>query len=67
MMANPHFRAFSVDDLSEIEVMTLALYREDPGGEEMSSNKIQRTVQELTLNPDKGSITVFCVEDAVVG
>ncbi|MDI6755125.1 MAG: hypothetical protein QME78_12125 [Thermodesulfobacteriota bacterium] len=67
MTAIPHFRAFRDHELPELEQMIFALYHEDPPGEEMSRHKIQRTAQELISHPEKGVITVFCVDDAVVG
>ncbi|MEW6444258.1 MAG: GNAT family N-acetyltransferase [bacterium] len=62
-----HFRAFGRDDLPELEQMVLALYQEDPPGEEMSREKIRRTVEELTLRADKGVILLFWAGRAVVG
>lgn len=47
--------------------MILALYAEDPPGETMSRPKIQRTVRELALHPDKGALTLICVGDTIVG
>lgn len=67
MTAIPHFRVFNNDNLPDLEQMSLALYQEDPSGEEMSRQKIQRTVQELLSHPEKGVITILCVDDAVVG
>ena len=67
MLAIPYFRVFNNADLSELEQMILALYQEDPPGEEMSHQKIRRTVEELLSHPEKGIITIFCVDDAVVG
>ena len=67
MAATPHFRAFSEGDLPELEAMILALYQEDPPGEEMSSRKVQFTIRELALHPDKGSITILCAGEAIVG
>ncbi len=67
MTESTQFRTFSNDDLHEIEAMILALYQEDPPGQEMSCRKIRRTVKELVLHPDKGTITLICVGDAVVG
>ena len=47
--------------------MVLALYQEDPPGEAMSPQKIQRTVKELSLHPDKGAIIIIRVGDTIVG
>jgi GNAT superfamily N-acetyltransferase len=67
MTAAPHVRACSDEDLPELEAMVLALYGEDPPGEEMSRAKVQRTARELALHPDKGSVSVLCVGGAIVG
>ncbi len=67
MLAIPYFRVFNNADLSELEQMILALYQGDFSGEEMSQNKIWSTVQELVSHPEKGVITLFCVDDVVVG
>ncbi len=67
MAAKPRFRRFTEDDRSELERMILALYAEDADGEPMSSEKIQRTVQELARLPQKGEIILFRVAEAVVG
>ena len=63
----PQFIAFCDHDLLELEEMIFALYREDAYGEVMSRQKIQRTVQELLKCPEKGNITMFCLDEAVVG
>jgi len=61
------FKAFSNKDLRELEKMIFALYREDPCGEKISRRKIRDTVQELTRHPEKGTISIFRVGEAVVG
>lgn len=66
-MTHVQFRTFIESDLSELKPMIMALYAEDADGEPMSSEKIQRTVQELMSHPNKGQIIVFCMDDAVVG
>ena len=67
MTSIPQFRLYCRDYLAEFEQMVLALYQEDPPGEEMSFPKIRRTAQELLSHPEKGNINIFCVDDAVVG
>ena len=47
--------------------MVLSLYREDPPGEEMTRAKIRGTARVLGSRPEKGDITLFCVDEAVVG
>ena len=63
----PQFRAFCDHDLSELEQMIFTLLREDAYGEVMSRQKIQRTIQELLKYPEKGNITMFCLDEVVVG
>jgi GNAT superfamily N-acetyltransferase len=63
----PHFRAVCDHDLPNLEQMIFALYREDEYGEVMSRQKIQCTVKELMQHPEKGTIIVFCLGEAVVG
>jgi ribosomal protein S18 acetylase RimI-like enzyme len=63
----PYFRTFQNQDLPELEEMIFALYREDVYGERMCRQKVERTVQELLLYPEKGTITMFCVNEVVVG
>ena len=67
MASIPQFRMFYKDDLAELEQMILGLYQEDPPGEEMSFEKIRRTVEELLSYPEKGIINIFRVDDDIVG
>ncbi len=67
MAEKPCFRQITEGDLRELDAMVLALYAEDSYGEQMSSAKIRRTVQELARHPEKGQIVVFSVDAAVVG
>ena len=61
------FRPILEGDLTELEEMCLALHREDPSVEEMSLEKIRRTVEELGRRPDKGAILFFWAGRIVVG
>jgi GNAT superfamily N-acetyltransferase len=67
MTKTPQFKAFCDKDLLELERMIFALYREDPCGERISRRKIRDTVQELIRHPEKGTISIFRVGEAVVG
>jgi ribosomal protein S18 acetylase RimI-like enzyme len=67
MSKTPHFRSFGDHDLPDLEEMIFALYREDAYGEVMSCQKIQYTVQELLKHPEKGTITMSCLNEAIVG
>lgn len=53
--------------MPELQKMVLALYREDPPGQHMSSRKIRHTITELSTHPDKGAITTMHVGDAIAG
>lgn len=61
------FRVLAESDLPELERMILALYEEDPSTEGMTTEKIHRTVQELTRYPERGAILMFWYAEAVVG
>jgi GNAT superfamily N-acetyltransferase len=61
------FRPFAEQDFAELEGMILELYREDPEGEPMTREKIDRTVHELSRHPEKGSVIIFIADDAVAG
>lgn len=61
------FRPLADENISEFQMMVLALYQEDPTGEQMSLQKIQKTIRELSTHPGKGTITLFHVGHIVVG
>ncbi len=63
----PEFRVLNDEDIAELQMMVLALYREDPPGQPMSPGKIRNTVTELSTHPDKGAIIIMHVGDAIVG
>lgn len=45
----------------------MSLYKEDPEGEIMDLNKIEKTIDTLTAFPEKGKIVIFEREGYVVG
>ena len=61
------FRTFHDSDRRELEKMILALYSEDEYGEPMSIGKIDKTINELQQNPEKGKITIFENGQGAVG
>lgn len=61
------FRACTEADLPVVQNHVLSLYKEDSVGMEITSKKIQKTFQEFTLRPEKGSIVVFETGNTVVG
>jgi GNAT superfamily N-acetyltransferase len=63
----PQFRPLDDEDIPELQMMVLALYREDPPGQHMSLRKIRHTITELSTHPDKGTITIMQIGDAIAG
>ena len=61
------FRKSNPGDRRELEGMIFSLYSEDEGSEKMSPEKIERTLNALTQNPEKGAVTVFEIDSTVVG
>ena len=55
------------EEQAEFEEMVLGLYQEDPAGEAITREKIRGTIHELERHPEKGTIIVFRVDEAVVG
>jgi len=53
------FRSFEEQDAAELEAMMMALYREDPEGEPLTGEKIERTISEFRRRPHKGRILIF--------
>jgi len=58
---------FTREYYKQFEKMVLALYEEDSGGEPMTAEKIQCTVNRLSQNPDKGRIELLFVGEELVG
>jgi len=65
--AKMKFRAFKYADYSELKRMIHALYREDPGNEQITDEKISKTVKELRKNPSKGKIIIFEKRKVTIG
>lgn len=64
---NINYRQFDESDRKELSAMIQALYVEDPPGLTMSSEKIDRTITELTSHPDKGTIILLTNDSDIVG
>ena len=64
---NNEFRKYRDEDYSEVIALILALYKEDPYGESISVDKINRTIEELAGKPDKGGIFVFLSDGHFIG
>ena len=61
------FEAFQETDLPELEDMIFSLYEKDPCGENMSVEKIRKSIRELAALPEKGSIIMFRMDQTIVG
>lgn len=60
-------RLYNELDYTEVNKMIMALYFEDSEGESMNSTKIDRTIDALYNNPDKGEILVLESHGEIVG
>ena len=60
-------RKFTRDCYKLLENMVFALYEEDRGGEAMTTQKVQRTVDKLSQHPDKGRIELLFMGEELVG
>ena len=61
------FRPFQDRDFEFLVSYMFGLYEEDPGGEEMELEKIQKTIQTLRERPSLGEIVVFEMDQQIVG
>ena len=61
------FRRFQPDDRAQLRQMIFQLYEEDPDGEPISDEKIDRTISELSRHPQKGRLMVFVEAGEIVG
>jgi len=64
---NVTYKEFKATDGEAVAELIKNLYEEDPGGKQMSDEKIQRTFDQLTEHPDKGTILVLDVEGNIIG
>ena len=62
-----NFRALQQNDLAEVEQMIFQLYEEDPEGDPITSEKIAKTVRELSDHPEKGRFIVFAKATEIAG
>lgn len=63
----PTFRQFKKGDWTILSKLIQLLYQEDPEGESITKEKIQKTFHSLSAHPDKGAIMVIEVEDSTIG
>ncbi len=64
---NIEYRKYQTKDKETITGFIKALYRKDPGGKPISGEYIDRTLRELPLHPERGSILVFDKEGVIMG
>lgn len=60
-------RPYSENDFFELTSMIMALYSEDMQGESMTKEKVLRTVQKITAEPNRGAIYIFENQDVIIG
>lgn len=61
------FHNYRSEDYSEVRDMIFALYQEDPEGESINQKKVEKTINELFIHPEKGKIIVFENNTQIVG
>lgn len=62
-----NIREYKSEDYIALIDMVMALYLEDPEGEPINISKIDRTIEVLNINPEKGSIKIIEIKKRVVG
>jgi ribosomal protein S18 acetylase RimI-like enzyme len=62
-----NFELFKDSDYNDLKDMILQLYQEDPEGEPMSITKIDDTVKEYKINPNKVSIYMLKSQGGNIG
>jgi ribosomal protein S18 acetylase RimI-like enzyme len=55
------------EDQADVRQMIKALYDEDPDGDQMHDEHIDRTFQYLTKNPQHGEVLVLWVNEVIAG
>lgn len=63
----PSFRTYHKKDKPHLHRLIQQLYAEDKGGQPMDSNKIERTIFQLTKFPPLGKIVIIEVARQVIG
>jgi ribosomal protein S18 acetylase RimI-like enzyme len=61
------FRLYREEDYVDLREMIFSLYREDPEGEPIDEEKVERTIAEFGKNPDKVSIYMIRRKEENVG
>lgn len=60
-------RPYITADELELMTMIMALYTEDMQGEVMTSEKIQKTIQKLNNEPNRGAIYLIENQEVIIG
>ena len=64
---NVGYREYEERDFAVLSEMIFYLYEEDPEGEQISEEKIRRTISESAARPEKLRIIMICVDEEVIG
>ena len=64
---NVGYREYEERDFAALSEMIFCLYDEDPEGEQISEEKIRRTISESAAHPDKLRIIMICADEEVIG
>ncbi len=64
---NITYRQFKASDKKAVVELIKSLYREDPEGNPVFDEKINRTFTELTKHPDKGTIMIIEADSKIIG
>ena len=64
---NITYRQFRTSDKKTVVELIKSLYREDPEGKPVFDEKINKTFNQLTKHPDKGTIMIVEVDSKIIG
>lgn len=64
---NITYRQFKTSDKKTVVELIKSLCREDPEGKPVFNEKINKTFNELTKHPDKGTIMIVEVDSKIIG
>lgn len=64
---NTTYKQFETSDKKAVVELVKSLYRDDPEGKPVFDEKINRTFNELTKHPDKGTIMIIEADSKTIG
>ena len=64
---NVGYRNFEARDFGDLSAMMYCLYEEDPEGQAIDDAKIENTVLECAVNPEKLRIVMICADETIAG